>query len=282
MQSLSRAASTAPGRIRRARPLLGTIVEIEVAAERPANELHAAIDAAFEEVSRIHLLMSYQDAASELSRLNRTASTDAQQVDPRTLAVVRAAMQVAELSGGAFDPCVAPRLEELGGLPRAGDRADAHASWRDVELMCGDRVRFARALRLDLGGIAKGFAVDTAFETLQRCGFEDIYVNAGGDLRVAGLHPRGIVLRNPTDPAGSAHRLNLQQGALATSAAYFSRMQYEGKEVSALINGRTRDPYTGPISISVRADTCMAADALTKVVLFADRAVAEHCLAEFN
>ena len=254
MQSPSRIASIEPVRVRRARPLLGTIVEIEVGAEQAVSHLHAAIDAGFAAIEQVHGLMSYQDARSELSRLNRTATGEAQRADPRTLAVIQAALEFARLSGGAFDPCV----------------LDKHATWRDVEIIDVELVRYSRPLRLDLGGIAKGFAVDMAVETLQRWELDEILVNAGGDLRVAGRQQRSITLRDPTAPLHSGHTLAVREAALATSAAYFS---------PSLINGCSREPYSGGNSVSVRADTCMAADALTKVVLFAEPAVAQLCLA---
>jgi FAD:protein FMN transferase len=272
MPSPSPAARLEPTRLRRARPLLGTRVEIEVAASRSSEDLHSAIDAAFASIAQVHALLSYHDAGSELSRLNRTASGQAQRVDPRTYRVLQAALQFAQMSDGAFDPCVALRLETLGILPNHGGPTDEDATWRDVELVDGELVRFLTPLRLDLGGIAKGFAVDQAVETLRRYELDEILVNAGGDLRIAGPQ-RGIVLRDPAAPARPGHILSLQDTALATSAAYFSE---------ALIDGRSRKPYLGKNSVSVCADTCMAADALTKLVLFAEPAIAEHCLARFN
>jgi FAD:protein FMN transferase len=282
MPSPSPAASLEQTRLRRARPLLGTIVEIEVCAVRTSEQLHAAIDAAFAAIEQVHALMSYHEAGSELSRLNRTAGSQAQRVDPRTFAVLQAALQFAQLSGGAFDPCVAPRLEALGILPSVGGPVDDAATWRDVELGDGDLVRFRKPLRLDLGGIAKGFAVDQAVELLQAKGVDEILVNAGGDLRVAGTRARAIILRDPAAPARAGHNLSMQDAALATSATYFSRNEIGRREVSALIDGRTRRPFVGKRSVSVRAASCMSADALTKVVLLAEPHTAESCLARFN
>jgi len=97
--------------LRRARPSLGTIVEISVNDRRRDSLLHCALDAAFTEVERVHALMSFQAPNSELSRLNRDAAAGPQQVDSHTYAVFQAALQMAALSGGAFNPCIAPRLE---------------------------------------------------------------------------------------------------------------------------------------------------------------------------
>jgi thiamine biosynthesis lipoprotein len=247
--------------VRRARPLLGTLVEIGATGADSFERLHAAVSAAFARIERIHALLSYQDPRSELTRLNRCAALRAQRVDPHTYRVLEAALSFAELSDGAFDPCVA-----------AG-------SWRDVELLTARRVRFRRHARLDLGGIAKGYAVDLALEALRNAGVRTACVNAGGDLRVSGTCARRIALRHPSAPGLTAHTLLLRDGAVATSAAYHSRRRQGSREVSHLLDPRTHRPLLDRRSVSVCARDCMSADALTKVVLFAAPDIAERALA---
>ena len=257
--------------------MLGTLVEIGVADECDDESIQAAIDAAFAAMQRVHELLSYHAADSELSKLNREAANRALRVDPHTYRVLQAALRMATMSEGAFDPCVAPHLEAWGYLPSAG-APPLSTDWRDIELTDG-RVRFARPLRIDLGGIAKGYAVDAAVTVLQSAGLDGFIVNAGGDLRVMGRHPECVQLRHPDDPSRIAHSLLLQNAALATSAAYYSRALAGGKEVSALVDPRTGEPHLSPRSVSVRAGDCMTADALTKVIMFAPAALAERCLA---
>lgn len=250
-----------------------------MAGEAPEAELHHAVDAAFAAIERIGRLMSYHDPSSELSRMNREALVRPQRMHRDVRAVVRAALGFAALSGGAFDPCVAPCLEAWGLLPRpAPFPADPGASWRDVELLDEDQVRYRRPLRLDLGGIAKGYAVDEAVRVLQRPGVRSVVVNAGGDLRVAGEAAERIAVRHPGSPGLVAHTLELREAALATSSACYSRCRVAGVEVSALLDPKSRGAYLGTDSVSVRAADCMTADALTKIVLFADRATAERAL----
>ena len=266
-------------RIRRCRPLLGTRVEIGAAGDVPAAELHRAVDGAFAVIERIERLMSYHDPASELSRINREAAVHPQCMHRDTRAVVRAALDFAALSDGAFDPCVAPWLESWGLLPTHGaPGADHEACWRDVEILDDGQVRFRRQLRLDLGGIAKGYAVDQAVQALQRSGVRSILVNAGGDLRVAGEEGETIALRSPQASGLMTHAIVLREAALATSSACFSRRRLAGGEVSALLDPRSRAPYVGAGSVSVRAVDCMTADALTKIVLFAAPRSAERAL----
>ncbi|HEX4242451.1 MAG TPA: FAD:protein FMN transferase [Steroidobacteraceae bacterium] len=274
-------AASGPGfrEVCRARPLLGTRVEIRAGGDAAEEDLHAAVDLAFAAVERVHRLMSYHDPGSELTRLNRHAGAAPQRVSAGTLAVLEAALHFARLSEGAFDPGVAATLEQWGYLPKIGAAPPA-GSWRDVEVTPDGCVRFHRPVRLDLGGIAKGFAVDLAVRTLREAGVEAVVVDAGGDLRVAGIVPRRIGLRDPRAPAGSVHSVDLENAALATSAGYFSRRWDGERYVSALVDPASAQPFLAGSSVSVRAFDCMTADALTKVVLFAPPAVAERALAQ--
>lgn len=250
------------GHARRARPLLGTLVEI--AADAPP----AVFTRAFAAVEKVQALMSYHDPASELSRLNREASAGPVSVSAWTGEVLRAALDLAAETEGVFDPTVAPRLTALGFLPptAGAPRADGRATWRDVELASRNRVRFRRPLRLELGGIAKGFAVDRAVEVLQKAGVAEGMVNAGGDLRVFGSVEWPVEIRHPGQPGLSAASVPVCNAAMATSAGYFARRRHAGKDVTALLDGRTRQPLDPDTSVSVMAPTALLADALTKVV----------------
>jgi thiamine biosynthesis lipoprotein len=258
-------------------------------AEAETARLQAAIDAAFDQIELVHRLMSYHDPDSDLSRLNRDAPNRAQQVDPHTYEVLRAALRFARLSAGAFDPCVAESLEQWGYLPvvtgtshnRSAERCRSRrAGWEDIQLLDDHRVRFKRPVRLDLGGIAKGYAVDLATQAMQRANVHEIVVNAGGDMRVAGNRTDRVCLRHPDAPTASVEVLQLRNAALASSGAYFSRRLSGSRQVSALLDPRTREPHLANDGISIRAADCMTADALTKVVLFAPRTIAERVLDE--
>ena len=257
------------------------MVQISVATSQDPDAVHRAIDVAFRQVARVHALMSYQDADSELSRLNRCASRVPQPIDPHTAAVLRTALRIAHSSRGAFDPTVSRRIDAAigAGTPATrSDRFESGACWRDVELLDDGRVWFRRPLHLDLGGIAKGFAVDLAVQALQQCNLHDFVVNAGGDLRVAGVH--SVAIRDPAQLDASACWLTLQDQALATSAAYFCGGSGDDPPGVHLVDPVARVPYRGGASVSVVADDCMRADALTKVVLFATRDAAERVLNE--
>lgn len=265
----------------RARPLLGTLVEIG-ARGTSAQAVDAAIEAAFAAVQTIHALMSYHDPASDVSRLNR-AGADCIAVHPHTWDVLALAREMAQASNGRFDVSVAPELVRHGYLPRHAGLAQPErgANWRHIELMPGHRVRLARPLHLDLGGIAKGYAVDCAIGALQDAGMEAGRVNAGGDLRRFGGAVETVHVRHPHAATRLLPLCQVSDGAVATSATYYSARRVRGQAVSPLIDAATRQPCAGGRSVSVLADRCTVADALTKVV-YADPVAALAALQHFG
>jgi thiamine biosynthesis lipoprotein len=235
--------------MRRAQPWLGTLVEISVADELPEALLQSAIAAAYGEVALVQRLMSFHDPASDVSRLNRAAQDDTVPLHPHTAAVLALARQIASVSDGMFDIGCAPQLVEWGYLPQP--LAAVHTQARGL---------------IDLGGIAKGYAVDLAIDALHRAGVRSACVNAGGDLRVIGREAWPVAVRDPRAPSRSATTVRLRDEAMATSASYFSARQHQGVAVCALVDGRSGQPVQCRSSISVRAPRCVLADALTKIV----------------
>jgi len=151
-------------------------------------------------------------------------------------------------------------------LPRRY-RNVSEGNWRDIVLEKNCTVRFRQRVIIDLGGIAKGFAVDRAVEALKRMRVSSGVVNAGGDLRVFGLKSEVIHLRHPVEPMRPAGAIKLRERALATSGIYFTQKRRGNAVVSSLINGRTCRSARKAISVSVAASACMMADALTKIAV---------------
>lgn len=272
----SRSTTPASASVRRARPLLGTFVEITASGGAHPAALEAAVEQAFEAVSTVHRLMSFHRPGSDLDRLNREAGQRAVPVHPWTWQVLEAALDLHRRSAGVFDIAVAPVLEELGLLPRslacAEDAQPALSRTGAVELGAGHRVRFLQpGTRIDLGGIAKGFAVDRAMKVLRRGGVTRGLVNAGGDLASFGQHPFSVHVRDPRDASRWMCRVALQEGALASSGC---SGPFGNADVapSAVIDPGTGRPVHAVHGATVRAPTCMVADALTKVVMIAGEA----------
>jgi len=251
--------------IRRARPLLGTYVEISVEGLDDARATHA-IEQAFAEIAAVHRLMSFHEAGSDLDRLHRARVGDRVSVDARTHEVLTWSARMASASAGRFDPTVAAQQVARGLLPRPASAWSPHADadWRDIELFDSHRVRLARPLWIDLGGIAKGYAVDRAVEVLVGAGARQTCVNAGGDLRIAGARAESIHVRTPAGIC-ALPSVELANGALATSVGTAGR-------------GVARSARR---IVSVVAPLCVVADALTKVVLAGDDAVSRRVLTLF-
>lgn len=225
--------------MRRAQPWLGTIVSIELVREGCATEVVAAFAAGFAALRRAHEAMSAQDPRSDVARFNAARAGASIRCDPWTIQVLRLAHRLQRASGGLFDVA-------LGTVHGAAYRI---VDTRHV-------VKLDGACRIDLGGIAKGFAVDRSVAAIQRCGVGRGIVNAGGDLRAFGVGAWPVVVRG-----GSV--LALERGAVATSQYWGGRSPYRN---DALIAPQTGAVHAIDQTITVAAPACALADALTKVV----------------
>lgn len=256
--------------IRRARPLLGTVIEIGAAGDKAMP----AIDAAFDEIAAVHRLMSFHEAASDVSRLNRASPGTPLQVDPRTYEVLAWAERMSGLSDGAFDITVGARLVAAGFLPAPdAEWPSGDASFRDVCLLPNYRVALRRHVWIDLGGIAKGYAVDRALESLKQNGVEHGIVNAGGDLRVFGA-PQPIHIRHPEDAGRLLCLGERSNTAIASSSGCFTERSEESDRPDPLVDPRRNAALRWQQSITVIASQCVIADALTKIVRIAPRQAA--------
>jgi thiamine biosynthesis lipoprotein len=265
--------------VRRRRPLLGTFVEITVSGQ-DERKLNSAVDTAFAAIERIQNLVSTHDPKSELSLLNREATHRPVKVSRETYTILRRADRLAAESRGAFDYTIAPTLANWGLRPRALKNKNT-CCWREVMLLPGRHVQFLSPLSLDLGGIAKGFAVDAAIEALRDADIDAAIVNAGGDLRVFGPKASTIHLRHPASSTKSTSAIQVKNSALATSSPCFTEKTWRGSRVSDLVDAVRQKAITGAVSVSVRARECWIADALTKVVLTAPE-LAKTLLAKYR
>lgn len=229
--------------LRRAQPWLGTKVEIGI-TDASAENATAGFTAAFAAVARIHSAMSPQLANSDLARFNAAAADAVIDCSTDTLAVLEAAGSLAAIADSGFDATLG-----------TGGNAAWSLSNRSLH-------KYRDAARLDLGGIAKGHAVDLAITALQSAGVKSGWVDAGGDLRVFGALELPIHIRSLADAARSLPLISLQDGALATS-------------VLPLATG-------GTSHISVAAPLCLWADALTKVVAYGSAACSAALLARYH
>jgi thiamine biosynthesis lipoprotein len=241
----------------RCKPLLGTYVEISA-------DTDDAIDQAFLAIQLVQDLMGFHNPDSELSQINARAHLEPIKVHEWTFQVLRTAQDLYESTNGIFDCGVGGKLVDSGLLPKHSERMNAsYSSIMDLILTEPNLVASKTPLTLDLGGIAKGFAVDKAIEALQLCGAESGYVNAGGDLRVFGNTSQEIQVRNPSNPSELISLGSLENGAIASSGLYYCDDSKSNQ--GHIVNPQTMEQIEFTESYTVIAPECIYADALTKV-----------------
>jgi thiamine biosynthesis lipoprotein len=247
---------------------MGTAIRVELWCEDAARG-NAAIDEVLAEMHRIDRTMSPHKADSELSRINRDAGREAVPLSNEMFVLLVQAQRFSLLSHGAFDITYASAGQlydyREGVAPDAAalKRARAAIGWRLLQLDARTRsVRFAReGMRIDLGGFAKGHAVDNAAAILMRHGIHHAHVAAGGDSRVIGDRrgrPWTIGVRDPRCADGMVALLPLVDTAISTSGDYERFFERDGVRHHHIV-----DPSTGASPASVRSVTVLAADGLT-------------------
>ncbi len=260
--------------IRRCQPLLGTFVELTLDGGSE-KALQQEAGKAFQTIRSIQRMMGFHDPESDVSRLNQCAHIAPLRVHPWTHQVIAEAIKLSQETEGAFDITVAPKLVKWGYLPRHKPFSPLQeaGAWQHIELLPDSHVRFHAPLQIDLGGIAKGYAVDKAIDFLATRGIKQATVNAGGDLRVHGSQTQTVAIRNPNAPQSTLPPTVMLRPAVATSAAYYARKRIGISRVSPIVHPVTGRALTNNTSVSVFAPTCMEADAMTKAVLLAPQAL---------
>jgi thiamine biosynthesis lipoprotein len=256
--------------------VMGTVVTIEVVGHGATAVLRREREAGV-----AHAMGWFQEITSRCSRfdprseVNRIADRPGQavEVSAMTFEAIRFALAVAEETGGAFDPTVGQRMEELGfnrdyrtGEATAGRVATRQAvSYRDVSIdPVHLTVRTACPLVLDLGAVAKGLAIDLAARELR--GFRDFAIDAGGDLYCGGSNragePWSVGIRHPRRPGEVLVTLRVSEAAVCTSGDY-ERRGDDDSAVHHLLDARTGATATTTASVTVMAPSAMVADALS-------------------
>ncbi len=301
---------TRNNRLARCRPLLGTYVEITLQGDFTNAQLIELSQRGFAAIEQIQQLMSFHSSESELTRINRYAHLEPQPISALTSELLQQALQLSELSQGLFDVTIGSTLVQHRVLPNHGFYEPNHdfyphnhdfyqhnhrltmneyANWQAIQLQ-PDVIFFSQPLQIDLGGIAKGFAVDKAFDAIQHAADKlisetdkltgetdnltseanslkadiNICINAGGDLRMSHWQQQTLGIRHPKQPQ-QLFPITLKNTALATSAGYFLADSHL-TEKAGIYSPKTHTPVRDNRSYSVFANSCMLADALTKVI----------------
>lgn len=256
--------------VRRTRIIMGTLVEITAIGEDRAR-MDRAIGAAFGEMSRIEQLMSGHVEDSEVSRLAKVARS--MDVSDETAVVIRAGLEIVEKSDGAFSLILGQLIDAwdiLADEPRIPTPDQVTTAMigltpEGLQLQGATVIKAHPALKVDLGGIAKGYAVDRAFDQLQQAGLSHFSVNAGGDLRIKGDRggrPWRIGIQHPRQPETVLAILPAADEAVVTSGDYERYFERDGVRYHHLLDPRTGQPARAVQSITVSAPTTMLADGL--------------------
>jgi thiamine biosynthesis lipoprotein len=263
----------APSVFHETRFMMGTAITIKVMAptERHASRI---VDAAFDEMRRVEALVSWEDT-SDLTRLSDEAPSLIP-VSKDLIQILVASREVADLSDGALDVTIGPVLNLWGRFqqpdielpsPAAIDSALTFVDYRSIMLdPKGVRAGLARkGMSLDLGAVAKGYAVDRAIGVLKTMGITNGLIEAGGDLRVIGQRPGGgpwrIGLQHPRRPDSLLVVVEMGDGAVATSGDYQRCFTIDGVRYHHILNPRSGVPARGCASVTVLASSAIMADA---------------------
>ncbi len=256
---------------------MGTAVEITLVGNHEEEARRAAMQA-FQEIRRIEQLMSPKIASGDVFRINQSAGMEWVNVSPETMEVIQKAKEISTLSGGAFDITVAPltqvwRSAREKGVPPSPEEVKKLlelVNFREISIAPEGKIFLKKTgMAIDLGGIAKGYAVDKAFEILQSLGHKDLIINAGGDLRVGGKglnQPWSIGIQHPRDPQKIMAKILLSDSALATSGNYEKFFMYQGNRYGHIFNPKDGFPTEASQSASVIHKNGMTADALATAV----------------
>ena len=267
------------------RLVMGTFARIVVIAE-DSNTAKKCIETALAEIHKVDDLMSDYKSDSEISRVNKNDAKTAVHLSQSTYEVLQRSIEFSKLTRGAFDITVGPLVDlfhsaekkQVAPTKEQIAQAKSKVGFEKLKLDEQNRtVRFAvDGMRLDLGGIAKGYAVDKAVEAMQTGGAIGGMVDLGGDIRCFGTPLKGkkhwiIGLQNPNSDKDIAGRdvmlkLQLANGAVATSGDYQQFVLIEGKRYSHIINRKTGTSTEGLSSVTIIANNATDADALATAV----------------
>jgi len=253
---------------------MGTLVRLQVVTEAPVEFVNDAMDRAFAAIQRVEDICSRFDPHSELSLLCSSVG----QIVPVSEVLFHAlafAWEVAELTNGTFDPTIGRDLEALGFNRHylTGDLVDsgnagpqpAALTYRDVVLDADNRsVTLHQPMRIDLGAVAKGLAVDSAAKELQ--GFEGFVVDAGGDMFVSGTDENELAwkigIQHPTQPDETICSLRMTDVAVCTSGGYERRSPVRPEQHHIIAPDSKKSP-TELLSCTAIGPFAMMADAFS-------------------
>ncbi|MGH7166260.1 MAG: FAD:protein FMN transferase [Nitrospiraceae bacterium] len=260
--------------VKRAQMHMGTLVTITAVA--PTREgADGAIDAGFAEIRRLEQLLSTWIAESELSRVNAKAGHGPVRVSPETLSLLQRSIEIAGMTEGAFNIAIGPAIEAWGFGKEERIPSDAElvalkplTDLSQLALNANTRMVFLGrpGMRIDVGGVGKGFAADRAVAVMQRAGATGGVVALSGDIKTFGRMPDGkpflLGIQHPRQEGALLARVELQDEAISTAGDYERFFERDGVRYHHILDPRTLQPARGCRSVTVIAREGVMADGL--------------------
>jgi thiamine biosynthesis lipoprotein len=260
--------------LKRTQMHMGTLVSI-TAVGRTHEEANDAISAGFQEIHRLEQLLSTWIPSSDLSNVNAAAGAGAVKVSVETMAVVRKSLQVAEMTEGAFNIAIGPAVDawNISAEPRLPTSEELAALKPLVELQyihtdAWDRTIYLQkaGMRIDVGGIGKGYAADQAVDVMKKAGAVAGVVALAGDIKTFGRLPDGaafpVGIRHPRKEGEILAQIDLRDEAISTAGDYERFFDKDGIRYHHILDPRTLQPARGCQSVSVIAKEGVLADGL--------------------
>ncbi len=270
---------------KRSQVLMGTVVEITVVA-RDEERAEEAMTAAFKEIRRLEEIMSTYIPSSDISRVNAAAGLSPVKVNRDLILVVKKALEFAHLSGGAFNIALGPAIDlwnvtKSDRIP-SDQELEAIRPLIDLKNILVDDTADTiflkeRGMRINLGGIGKGFAADYAYNVLLRHGIRSGIIAVAGDLRVFGKRPDGSTWnigikypRKKEEIMAQVRFSDMADMAISTSGDYERFFMKNGIRYHHVLSPDTLHPSRGNQSVSVIAQDSTTADAISTAIFAMD------------
>jgi thiamine biosynthesis lipoprotein len=260
---------------------MGTRFELLLGPGRPGEEmrLRAVGEEALAEIARLDNQLSVYRPSSDVSWINARASQTAVKIEPRLFALLERCQALADATEGAFDITVGPLMRAWGFVNGAGS-VPSHSTRRDAESCVGWRhlhldpmastVRFGRPdMRIDLGAVGKGYAVDAAIEILRGHGITSALLHGGtSSIHALGAPPDETAWRIAwQSPAGVPRTFDLRDSALSVSAAHGKTFESQGRVYGHVMDPRSGAPSTAARAVAVWGSASLECDALSTALL---------------
>ncbi|MGH7254893.1 MAG: FAD:protein FMN transferase [Nitrospirales bacterium] len=263
-----------PHTVQRAQMLMGTVVRVTAVAPAEDTAQRAAA-AGLAEVRRVEERLSTWIPTSDLSRVNAAAGQTPVKVGPDALAVVQRSLEIAELTEGGFNIAVGPAVDAWGVMeeqripdPAELARLQPLTDWRQVQVdpRAGTIFLARPGMRLDVGGIGKGYAADLAARAMQQAGATAGVIALSGDLKMFGRMPEGHQFRfgiqHPRQRGALVGELDLENEAISTAGDYERFFERDGLRYHHILDPRTLQPARASQSVTVVAGEGVWADGL--------------------